>query len=244
MGYLPENVPLYGDMRVSEMLAFAAHAKGIPAAERSQAAARAMAETGVDVVSGRLIRQLSKGFKQRVGLAQALIGDPEVLVLDEPTVGLDPRQIADIRLLIKSLAGRRTIVLSTHILPEVSAVCTKVVIINQGRILEQDTPQNLAKKLSKSSKVMVQSSGPESAVMQAIGALAQVKKVSVMETLGADEARYLVVCDKDADLRPAIAQAVVKKGWELRELRNVGLELEDVFLRLVTREGSGDEEAA
>jgi ABC-2 type transport system ATP-binding protein len=244
LGYLPESVPLYGEMRVREYLDFVGRAKGLGGAERQEQSARAMAETGTDVVAGKLIRQLSKGYRQRVGLAQALLGDPEVLILDEPTVGLDPRQIADIRGLIQSLAGRRTIILSTHILPEVQALCSQVVIINQGQIIEQDSPANLAKKLSTSNKVLAQVAGPQDAVLQALGGLAGVQRATLQEGLGLDLASYLVETAKDADLRPAIARAVVQQGWELRELRFVGMELEDVFLRLVTREGKAEGEVA
>ena len=244
LGYLPESVPLYGEMRVREYLDFVGRAKGLGGAERQEQSARAMAETGTDVVAGKLIRQLSKGYRQRVGLAQALLGDPEVLILDEPTVGLDPRQIADIRGLIQSLAGRRTIILSTHILPEVQALCSQVVIINQGQIIEQDSPANLAKKLSTSNKVLAQVAGPQDAVLQALGGLAGVQRATLQEGLGLDLASYLVETAKDADLRPSIARAVVQQGWELRELRFVGMELEDVFLRLVTREGKAEGEVA
>ncbi|MES2202589.1 MAG: ATP-binding cassette domain-containing protein, partial [candidate division FCPU426 bacterium] len=166
IGYLPENNPLYPDMRVSEYLDFTASAKGFKGALKTQYIERALAETATDVVSGRLIGQLSKGYKQRVGLAQALLGDPSVLILDEPTVGLDPRQIADMRKLIRSLAGRRTIILSTHILPEVSMVCDHVVIINQGRVVEQDSTASLSKKLSKSDKIQIQIKGPRPAVRE------------------------------------------------------------------------------
>jgi ABC-2 type transport system ATP-binding protein len=236
LGYLPESVPLYGEMRVREYLDFVGQAKGLSTAERLQQATLAMAETGTDAVSGKLIRQLSKGYRQRVGLAQALLGDPEVLILDEPTVGLDPRQIADIRGLIKSLAGRRTIILSTHILPEVQALCSQVVIINQGQIIEQDSPANLAKKLAKGNKVLAQVAGPQDAVLRMLAGLAGAQKVGIQEDLGDGLVSYLVETSKEADLRPAIAKAVVQQGWDLKELRFVGLELEDVFLRLVTRE--------
>jgi ABC-2 type transport system ATP-binding protein len=246
IGYLPESVPLYTDMRVREYLHFAADAKGLGRAEREVSASRAMAETGTDVVAGKLIRQLSKGFRQRVGLAQALIGDPEVLILDEPTVGLDPRQISDIRTLIKSLAGKRTVILSTHILPEVSAVCSRVVIINKGRVIESDTTANLARKLSTSSKVLVQVDGPEDSVIKVLRDLDKVRKVSLKEAVSGDLKTYVVETAKETDLRPALAAAVAKKGWGLHELRFVGMELEDIFLQLVTQEGEGakTEEAA
>jgi len=179
LGYLPENNPLYTDMRVREYLDFAAHAKGIKGQARSQAVGRAMEETAISGVSGKLIGQLSKGYRQRVGLAQALVGDPEVLILDEPTVGLDPRQIADIRALIKSLAGRRTVILCTHILPEVSMVCDHVVIINQGRIVENDSTPNLAKKLAKSDRVQISLGAGSEQAVELLKKLDKVKKVSV-----------------------------------------------------------------
>jgi ABC-2 type transport system ATP-binding protein len=236
LGYLPENNPLYTDMRVREYLDFTAHAKGLKGLERSQAVGRAMEETAVSGVSGKLIGQLSKGFRQRVGLACALVGDPEVLILDEPTVGLDPRQIADIRALIKSLAGRRTVILCTHILPEVSMVCDHVVIINRGQIVENDSTPNLAKKLAKSDRVQISLGAGADQAAELLKRLDKVKKVSVK----AEEdgvATLEVETAKGTDLRAAMAAAVVQKGWELLELKAVGLGLEEVFLRLVTQEG-------
>ncbi|HXC64459.1 MAG TPA: ATP-binding cassette domain-containing protein [bacterium] len=242
LGYLPENNPLYTDMRVREYLDFAAHAKGLKGLERSQAVGRAMEETSVSSVSGKLIGQLSKGFRQRVGLAQALVGDPEVLILDEPTVGLDPRQIADIRALIKSLAGRRTVILCTHILPEVSMVCDHVVISNRGQIVENDSTPNLAKKLSKSDRVQISLGAGADQASELLKRLDKVKKVSVKsEEDGV--ATLEVETAKGTDLRAAMAAAVVQKGWELLELKAVGLGLEEVFLRLVTQEGQSPLEA-
>jgi ABC-2 type transport system ATP-binding protein len=236
IGYLPENNPLYTDMRVREYLGFAAAAKGFKGADGERTVNQALAETGTDLVAGKLISQLSKGYKQRVGLAAALLGDPEVLILDEPTVGLDPRQIAEIRTLIRSLAGRRTIILSTHILPEVAMVCDKVVIINQGRVVEQDSTKNLSKKLSKSDKVQLQVQGPRDKVQAFLEKMDKVKKVSVKEELGEDLTTFEVETGKSVDLRASLAAAVVQKGWALNELRYVGLALEDIFLQLVTQE--------
>jgi ABC-2 type transport system ATP-binding protein len=238
IGYLAENNPLYLDMRVREYLEFAAHAKGFKGAEKNTHVNQALAETDTLQVAGKLIGQLSKGFRQRVGLAQALLGNPEVLILDEPTVGLDPRQIADIRALIKSLAGRRTIILSTHILPEVSIVCDKVVIINQGRVIEQDSTSNLAKKLSKSDRIQLQIQGPQDQVRNFLEKMDKVKRVSVKENLGKDLATFEVETAKTVDLRSSLAAAVIQKGWGLSELRFVGLALEEIFLQLVTQEGA------
>ncbi len=246
IGYLPENNPLYPDMRVREFVAFCAQAKGIPASKRPEAVATALAETGTDVVGGKLIRQLSKGFRQRVGLAQALVGDPEVLILDEPTVGLDPKQITEIRSLIRSLAGRRTLILSTHILPEVSAVCSRVVIINKGLVIESDTTANLSRKLSKSNKILVQVEGPKDQVLKVLRETEKVRKAALKDEVGGDVNSFVVETTKDSDLRSALAEIVIRKGWGLQELRFVGLELEEIFLQLVREEGSApiEEEAA
>ncbi len=235
IGYLPENNPLYLDMRVGEYLDFAAHAKGIAGPSRRAAVARVCEETGLGSVTGRLIGQLSKGFRQRVGLAQALVGDPEVLILDEPTVGLDPRQILEIRNLIRSMAGRRTVVLSTHILPEVSAVCDRVVIINKGLVVEQDSTANLGRKLAKSDRVQVGVAGPGEEARILLGGLPGVQRAQVRsESEGV--AVLEVESTKGTDLRADIARAVVSKGWGLVELKALGLGLEEVFLQLVTQD--------
>jgi ABC-2 type transport system ATP-binding protein len=246
IGYLPENNPLYPEMRVREYLEFAAHAKGLTGGERDSTVKQAMAETDTDQVAGKLISQLSKGFKQRVGLAAALLGDPEVLILDEPTVGLDPAQIKEIRILIRSLAGRRTIILSTHILPEVSVVCDRVVIINQGRVVEQDSTANLSKKLSKSDKFQLAVKGPQAEVASLLEKMDKVKRVSLKEESEDGVSTFEVETGKAVDLRSAIAAAIIQKGWGLNELRFVGLALEDIFLQLVTQEAvkDGSEETA
>jgi ABC-2 type transport system ATP-binding protein len=235
LGYLPENNPLYLDMRVRELLDFAGQAKGLKGEERKASVDLAMEETGLHGVGGKLVAQLSKGFRQRVGLAQALVGDPEVLILDEPTVGLDPRQIADIRALIKSLAGRRTVILSTHILPEVSMVCDRVVIINQGLVVESDSTANLGKKLSKTDKVQVILGAPAKTAADYLGRLDKVKKVSVTQESD-DHSTLEVETAKGTDLRASLAAAIVQKGWNLYELKSIGLGLEEVFLQLITRE--------
>jgi|SRR5665213_3392703 len=243
LGYLPENNPLYLDMRVGEYLAFAAHAKGFKGNERSLAVNRAIDETAIGSVAGKLIGQLSKGFRQRVGLAQALVGDPEVLILDEPTVGLDPRQILDIRTLIRSMAGRRTVILSTHILPEVSAVCDRVIIINKGVVVEQDSTANLGKKLATSDRVQVSVIAGADEARELFNGVDKVKRVAILGQ--ADGVATLEIeSTKGMDVRAALALAVVQKGWGLLELKTLGLGLEEVFLQLVTREGSSGSEDA
>jgi ABC-2 type transport system ATP-binding protein len=168
IGYLPENVPLYGDMRVSTYLAFVAEVKGVGRGERRRRVAEVMERCLIADVQDRLIGKLSKGYRQRVGLAQALVSDPEVLILDEPTIGLDPKQIAEIRALIKSLAGQRTVILSTHILPEVSMVCEGVVIINRGAIVAQGSIDRLVAQFFPTARVQLQVAAPPPAVPAAV----------------------------------------------------------------------------
>lgn len=240
LGYLPENNPLYTDLRVTESLDFVAQAKGLKGPRRAQAVDRAIQETQLGSVAGKLIAQLSKGYRQRVGLAQALVGDPEVLVLDEPTVGLDPAQIVEIRSLIKSLAGSRTVILSTHILPEVEAICDQVVIVMKGRVVEQDSLANLTRRGSGAERVrLVVGAGAEEA-RQFFGGLPGVQSVS--PAAGPSGAAALDVdAARGSDLRPQLAAAAVGKGWPLLELRPQALGLEEIFLKLVAAEAAGRE---
>ncbi len=239
LGYLPENAPLYTDMLVESYLDFVAEVKGLSRAQRRDKVGEAMELCRLDDVEGQLIGTLSKGYRQRVGIAQALLSDPEILILDEPTIGLDPKQITDIRQLIKDLGGERTIILSTHILPEVSVVCQRVIIINEGRIVAMDTPQNLSAKLQQSAKVRLRIQGPSMAIEAELLKVPGVLKVE-RERHGTDHTfEYVVETTKEADLRARLAQAVVGKGWGLLELRPADLSLEDIFLRLVTEEREG-----
>jgi ABC-2 type transport system ATP-binding protein len=233
IGYLPESVPLYTDMTVQAYLDFVGRVKQVP--QRQDSIEWAMDAARVDHVAGTIIGRLSKGYRQRVGLAQSLLGDPEVLILDEPTVGLDPNQIIETRQLIKALGGDRTIILSTHILPEVSMVCSKVVIINQGTVVAVDTPEALTRQLTGADRVALTVRGPRSEVEAQLRRLPGV--VSVTSQPGRDG---LVQVDVDAaperDLREALAAAVVGHGWGLLELRSQSLSLEDIFLQLTTAE--------
>ncbi|MCI0371951.1 MAG: ABC transporter ATP-binding protein [candidate division NC10 bacterium] len=235
IGYLPESVPLYGDMTVRQYLTFAAEAKGVPRPERSGRVAGVMERCLIADVQERLIRNLSKGYRQRVGLAQALVGDPEVLILDEPTLGLDPKQIIEIRSLIRDMRGERTVILSTHILPEVSMVCQRVIIINDGRIVAVDTPENLNLRLQKSSRILLEVEGPAEDVRRTLAGVKGVLAVTPQEARDGRR-RFLVETDREQDLRKDLARAVANSGWGLTELRPVDLTLEDIFIRLVTRE--------
>lgn len=236
IGYMPENVPLYDDMPTEEYLQFVAEVKGIGGrTQRLNKVGEAIESCGLQSVRNRIIGHLSKGFKQRVGLAQALLGDPEVLILDEPTVGLDPRQIVEIRKLIKNLAGQRTIVLSTHILPEVEATCGRVIIINEGRIVAQDTPRNLTQRLQGASRVMVSLKSDASAnhVKEKLERIAGTKKVE--QVTRGDEGSYCFIVESEAekDLRADIGSAVVANKWQLLELRTADLSLEEIFIQTV-----------
>ena len=236
-GYLPETPPLYPDMRVVEYLDFVAKIKGVLSADRRQRIRTVMERTRVADMADRLCSRLSKGYRQRVGLAQALIHNPEVLILDEPTAGLDPKQIIETRELIKELAGDHTIILSTHILPEVSQTCQRVVIINKGRVVAVDTPDNLTARLrgSETMYVQVDANGAD-----ATAALAQLTGVTrVVESDRRDGiVGYEVESEHGRDVRRDLAKAVIGRGWGLLELRPMRMSLEEIFLSLTTEEPS------
>jgi ABC-2 type transport system ATP-binding protein len=243
VGYLPESVPLYTEMSVAGYLDFMAKIKGIPRAKRREQLDRAMSATRIEDRARDLIGKLSKGYRQRVGLAQALLGEPDVLILDEPTVGLDPRQITEVRDLIKEIGRDHAVILSTHILPEVSMVCSRVLIVDDGKEVAEDTPENLMRQLRGSEAIQVTVRGPQAAVMDAIRAVGHVLSVHLTDD-GKTEgvASYTVATDPGADPREELARALVDGGHGLLELRMAGVSLEDVFLRLTTEE-SEDEEA-
>ncbi len=239
-GYLPETPPLYPDMTVREYLQFVAKIKGVPAGERKARVEKVMARTWVADMAGRACGKLSKGYKQRVGLAQALIHNPDVLILDEPTAGLDPKQIIETRRLIKELAGDHTIILSTHILPEVSQTCDRVVIINKGRVVAVDTPDNLTRRLRGSETMFVQVDSADAAASGE--ALARVPGVVRVTQAEGAEAAFEVESEAGRDVRRDLARAVVSGGHSLLELRPMRVSLEDIFLSLTTEEQK--EEAA
>jgi len=234
VGYLPESTPLYSDMRVLDFLRFVARARQVPASLQAARMDTVIAATGIERMLKKNIGHLSKGYRQRVGLAQAIVSDPHVLILDEPTIGLDPRQIADIRALIKSLAGEHTVILSTHILPEVSMVCSAVVIINRGAIVAQGPIDMLVEQFFPSSRVEVEIAGPVPAVRDAMRAIPGV--LNVTEVAGDGAGRYVVESARARDVRGEIFQLAAQQRWHLRELRRVGMTLEEVFMRVVAGE--------
>jgi ABC-2 type transport system ATP-binding protein len=243
-GYLPETPPLYPDMTVAEYLAFVAKIKGVPSGERRERVRSVMDRTRVSDMAGRQCGKLSKGYKQRVGIAQALIHNPDVLILDEPTAGLDPKQIIETRQLIKELAGNHTIILSTHILPEVSQTCQRIVIINKGKVVAVDTPANLTARLRGTETIYVQ---VETNGTDVAGALARVHGVErVVEADRRDGIVGFEVESGRTDIRRELARTVVNGGWGLLELRPSRISLEEVFLSLTTEDMStlGGEEKA
>ncbi|HEV8643823.1 MAG TPA: ATP-binding cassette domain-containing protein [Methylomirabilota bacterium] len=243
IGYLPESVPLYPELRVADYLDFVAEVKGVGRSERKRRVAEVLERCLITDVQSRLIGKLSKGYRQRVGLAQAIINDPHVLVLDEPTIGLDPKQITEIRALIKSLAGEHTVILSTHILPEVAMVCSGVIIINKGSIVAQGPIDRLVEEFFPSARVEVEIAGPKEAVRVALSSIPGVTAVSDGST-GAT-ASFVVESARDRDVRAEIFQLAAAQKWSLLELKRVGMTLEEVFIRIVAgEEAVAPEEAA
>ena len=232
IGYLPETPPVYQELTVTEYLTFAGRLRGITGPKLSSALDQSIERLELGSVRHRLIGNLSRGYRQRVGLAQALLHDPQVLILDEPTVGLDPKQIIEIRELIKSLAGSHSVILSTHILPEATAVCQRVVIINKGRIVAEDTPEQLSARLRQSEKVSITlKTCPVDCEMK-LRAIPGVLNVLSGQTGGS----FLIECELGRDLRDEIARVAVLNQWGLLELRTVSMTLEDVFLQLTRHE--------
>ena len=234
LGYLPEQVTLYPDLPVRRYLEFVAGAKGLGRGSRRSAVEDVIGRCGLESVTGKLNGKLSKGFRQRVGLAQALLGDPPVLVLDEPTVGLDPVQTLELRALLRALRGR-TVLLSTHILSEASALCTRIVILSRGRLVAEDTPEGLGRRLEGMSRLVVRVDGPLPEVAAALRALPGVARVDV-EPAEDGSGQVLVVRAVDpVPVQRVLATTVVGRGWTLLEVRASAPTLEDLFVRAVGR---------
>lgn len=231
IGYLPELPPLYMDMTVTEYLDFIYDLKGCKL-KKGAHIKEICNLVKITQVKGRLIKNLSKGYRQRVGLAQALIGNPEVLILDEPTVGLDPKQIIEIRSLIKNLGRKHTIILSSHILPEVQSVCERVIIINQGKMVADDTELNLSKSLNKQHRVVVRIAGPETTVLNALTGVSGIKNVLPLGSKEPGSFDFQIEAVDNKDIRKGIFTICCDRNWPILSLNSGELTLEDIFLKL------------
>ena len=232
IGYLPETPPVYQELTVTEYLQFVGRLRGLSGKVLTSSIHREVERLGLGTVQRRLIGNLSRGYRQRVGLAQALLHDPPILILDEPTVGLDPKQIIEIRELIKNLAGSHSVILSTHILPEATAVCQRVVIISGGRIVAEDTPDQLSARLRQSEKISLILKAP------AADTLSRLKSVQGVQNVfsGGDPGAFLLECELGRDVREEVARVAVTNGWGLLGLNAISMTLEDVFLQLTRHE--------
>ena len=231
IGYMPENNPLYPEMRVREYLKFRARLKGLGWQKSRERVTMVMAQCGLTEVGRRVIGQLSKGYKQRVGLADALVHEPDLIILDEPTIGLDPQQIRSVRQLIKSLAGRHTVLISTHILPEAEMMCHRMLIMFDGRVLASDTPENLQRRMAGGSQIIAEIAAPEAALRAAWEQMPEVEQFDVAP--GEGEFFRCALTPRDGrDLRPAIFALARQNNWTLRELTRSRHSLEDIYLQV------------
>jgi len=236
IGYFPERAPLYPDMVVTEYLEFVAKVKRIYGSKRKDQIEKVMTTCAITEMADRLIGNLSKGYRQRVCLAQALLNDPDVLILDEPTIGLDPRQVKEVRSLIKNLGQERTIILCTHILPEVSETCERVIIIHKGGLVAMDTPQNLEEKIRKYTQTAFQYHGANGSIAEKIREIAGVVSVEVEEATFPGAQALVIQSEKDDAVLRELSAFIQKHGGPLMEMRKMHLTLEEVFLELVTEE--------
>lgn len=236
IGYLPEIPPLYPDMTVSEYLNFVYGIKKAPKEKQEESINKVMELVKISEVKARLIKNLSKGYRQRVGLAQAIIGNPEVLILDEPTVGLDPKEIIEIRNLIKELGKKHTVILSSHILPEVSAVCDRVIIINKGQIVAEGTPEELSKKLTYSNNILLRVKGNFKEIKEILSTIEDIKLISDQGIREPNTVDIVVEAKKDKDIREALFNALSSAKLPIYTMKPMDLTLEDIFLQVTTKE--------
>jgi ABC-2 type transport system ATP-binding protein len=240
IGYMPENNPLYPEMRVREYLKFRARLKGLGWRRSRERVSTVMEQCGLGDVGRRVIGQLSKGYRQRVGLADALVHDPELIILDEPTIGLDPHQIRAVRQLIKGLAGKHTILISTHILPEAEMMCSRMLIMFDGKILASDTPENLQRRMTGSSRVTAEIAAPEEALRGALGALPEVEQCDI-SAIDGDFFRCALTPRDRKDVRPLVFALARELGWTLRELTRNRHSLEDIYVQITKPKDEEDE---
>lgn len=233
IGYMPEGVPLYSDLTVKEFVTYMAELKGVPRKEKKEKVQKAIKETGLTDVQNKLTRNLSRGYKQRVSMAGALVSDPKVIILDEPTVGLDPKQVTEIRALIKELGKEHTVILSSHILSEVSQICNRVIIINNGKIVAIDTPENLEKKVVKDNSVYVTVEDNDNKIETIKEKLPEIKEIKLVTENEDKTKKYIITADEDADLRKSIFETFAKEGITIFEMKKSDATLEDAFMQLI-----------
>ncbi len=238
IGYLPEQPPLYKDMTVKEYLDFMYDLKKCPL-PRKRHIAEICKVMKIEEVYGRLIKNLSKGYQQRVGMAQALIGNPPVLILDEPTVGLDPKQIIEIRSLIKTLGKHHTVILSSHILTEIEAVADRIIIINNGKIVADDTAENLSNTMSDDRRMLVSVAGPEKEVANLIAGIHGVERVTIQANKATGVSDYAITVAEGVDIRRELFSRLAKRDWPLLSSKSLAMTLEDIFINITVRENGG-----
>ena len=236
IGYMPENVPLYYELTAKEFVSYMAELKLVKRSERKQEVEKVLKETGLEDVKNKLIRNLSRGYKQRVSMAGALVGNPDVIILDEPTVGLDPKQITEIRSLIKELGKNHTVILSTHILSEVSQICERVIIINKGKIVAIDTPENLEKTTREKNGIMVTVEDPKGNMSNLKEKIKEIENIELIKDNEDGTKQYLITTSTDMDLRKQLFEILPKDDIVIFELRKTETTLEDAFIKLIDTE--------
>lgn len=238
IGYMPEGVPLYADLTVKEFVKYMAEIKGIDKKERKEKVEKIIEQTGLKEVENKLTRNLSRGYKQRVSMAGALVGEPKILILDEPTVGLDPKQITEIRKLIKDLGKTHTVILSSHILSEVSQICNKVIIINKGKIVAIDTPENLESKVSNDNSIYVTVEDPDNKMEQVKDKISEIKGMKLIKNNEDGTKQYEITSKGNEDLRKVLFSELAKENITIFEMKKVDSSLEDAFMKLI---GGGEQ---
>ncbi len=237
IGYMPEGVPLYTDLTVKEFVTYMAELKRVNRKEKKEKVQQILKETGLEDVQKKLIRNLSRGYKQRVSMAGALVGDPKILILDEPTVGLDPKQITEIRSLIKRLGKKHTVILSSHILSEVSQICNKVIIINKGKIVATDTPDNLEKKVVGNNTIYVTVEDTEGKIDKVKDKIKGLKSIELVKENEDKTKQYVLEADKNVDLRKKVFEQFAKEGITIFEMKKADATLEDAFMKIIDEGG-------
>lgn len=233
IGYMPEGVPLYTDLTVKEFVTYMAEIKQVDKKNKKEKVEKIIEQTGLKDVEKKLVKNLSRGYKQRVSMAGALVGEPKILILDEPTVGLDPKQITEIRNLIKELGKTHTVILSSHILSEVSQICNKVIIINKGKIVAIDTPENLESKVTNNNSVYVTVEDPENKIKATTEKITDIKKIELVEENEDGTKQYVIEANGEIDLRKTIFAELAKENITIFEMKKADTTLEDAFMKLI-----------